>query len=188
MKRLSRNLKRILSALAYEDAGEYMPLKRKKAFLGNGTGHVPTHTPVYSSIKASHTHKGKPQTAVIFDGHASDQVMSYLLHTPYIFNTEIIILAHGKDEQLEQKTSELSQKLVKAGRNNTVTYLLEDMADAFQEFCNENPDLQFLVAPKDDMFAREIIENPEFHSHSHEIPLILIQDVDRKPEETVNSV
>lgn len=182
MKRLSRNLKRILSALAYEDAGEFMPLKRKKAFLGSGSGHVPTHTPVYSSIKAVQTHEGKPQTAVIFDGHASDQVMSYLLKTPYIFNTEIIILAHGKDEQLENKATELSQKLIEAGRSNTVSYLLEDMADAFQEFCNDNPDLQFLVAPKDDMLAKEIIENPEFHSHSHEIPLILIQDVDRKPE------
>ena len=73
-------------------------------------------------------------------------------------------------------------QLSKAGRTNSVNYLQEDMADAFQEFCNNNPDLQFLIAPKDDQFAKQIIDNPEFHSHSHEIPLILIQDSDRKPD------
>lgn len=178
MKSIAKDIKRIFSALAYEDVGGYMSRKSKKQLLGSG--HVPTHTPVYSSVHAEQTRRGKPLTAVIFDGHASEQVMNYLLTTPYIFNTEICILAHGEDELLEEKATDLSRKLKKAGRKNTVNYLLEDVADAFQEYCNAFPDLQFLVAPKDDMLAKEIIHNPEFHSHSHEIPLILIQDVDRK--------
>lgn len=182
MRKLASDLKRMLAALTYEDACENMSLRNKKLFLG--AGHVPTHTPVHSSVHSSFKDAGLqeklPQTAVIFDGHASEQVMNYLLHTPYIFNTNIIILAHGKDPQLEQKVTSLSKQLTQAERDHTITYLLEDMADAFQEFCNDNPDLQFLVAPKDDLFAQEVINNPEFHSHSHEIPLILIQDNERR--------
>ena len=183
MRKIASDLKRMFAALSYESIGvENMSLRSKKSFLESG--HVPTHTPVHSSVhstvKAAELKVNHPQTAVIFDGHASDQVMNYLLHTPYIFNTDIIILAHGKDPQLEQKVQSLSKHLTQAGRDHTVSYLLEDMADAFQEFCNDHPSLQFLVAPKDDQFALEVINNPEFHSHSHEIPLILIQDNERK--------
>ncbi len=183
MKKIASDLKRMFAALTYEDACENMSLRNKKEFLG--AGHVPTHTPVHSSIHSTVTEvtlheKNHPQAAVIFDGHASDQVMKYILNTPYIFNTEVIILAHGQDPELEQKVISLSSHLTEAGREHSVAYLLQDMEDAFQEFCNNNPDLQFLVSPKDDLLAKEIIHNPEFHSHSHEIPLILIQDSERK--------
>lgn len=178
MKKLTSDLKRMLSALAHADAGEHLSRTDKMSFLK--TGHVPTHTPVYSSIKSKPAQKRKPQVAVIFDGHASDAVIDYLLTTPFIFNTDIHILAHGDDVKLQEKTSTLSLRLRKSGRKSTTTFLLEEMADAFQEFCNDHPDLQCLLAPKDDLLAKEIIENPEFHSHSHKIPLILIQDSDRK--------
>ena len=174
MKRLTTDIKRMLSALSHENAGEFLSHKNKLALLESC--HIPAHTPVYSSVHAEQTRRRQPQVALIFDGHASQAVTDYLLTTPHIFNTEICILAHGNAPDLEQKTQALAEHLEEAGRNYTITYLLEDMSDAFQEFCNDNPDLQFLIAPKSDLLAREIIENPEFHSHSHKVPLMMIQD------------
>ena len=179
MKNFTKDLKRILSALAYEDAGDFLSHRNKMSLLSSG--HIPTHTPIYSSIKAEHKPEVRLELAVIFDGHASDQVINYLQNKPYVSNSHIIILAHGDDPELQQKTTALSQQLENIGRHNSITYLLEDISDAFQEFCNENPDLQYLVAPWDDKLAKEIINNEEFHSHSHEIPMILIKDNERRP-------
>lgn len=178
MKKLSADLKRMLSALAFADAGELLSTQAKRDIL-QPTSVNTTHTPVYTVLKAQQNTKPKAQVAILFDGHASEAVLDYLQSLPYIFNAETNILAHGKDTDLAIKTEQLSQRLLKAGRKNTISYLNNEASDVFRDYCNRNPELRYMIAPKDDRLAREIIDNPEFHRHSQSVPLILIQDNNR---------
>ena len=178
MKKLSSDLKRMLSALAFADAGELLSTQAKLDILQPGSVNT-THTPVYTTLKAQQNSKPKAQVAILFDGHASEAVLDYVKNMPYNTSAETSILAHGKDSNLAMKTEQLSQRLLTTGRKNTITYLNHEASDIFQDYCNRNPELRYMIAPKDDLLAREIIDNPEFHSHSQSVPLILIQDSNR---------
>ena len=178
MKKLSSDLKRMLSALAFADAGELLSTQAKLEILQPNSVNT-THKPVYTVLKAQQNSKPKAQVAILFDGHVSEAVLDYVKNMSYTSSAETNILAHGKDSNLAMKTEQLSQRLLKTGRKNTITYLNHEASDVFQDYCNRNPELRFMIAPKDDLLAHEIIDNPEFHSHSQSIPLILIQDNNR---------
>lgn len=186
MKKLSSDIKRMLSALAHENAGEFLSRKSKLDIL-QSTRVNSTHKPVYSVVKARQEQQPKIQIAILFDGHFSEAVLDYLLNRPYMFGGDINIMAHGQDPELAIKSEKVSQKLHESGRKNTITYLNNEASDVFQEYCNNNPELRYIIAPKDDQLARQVIDNPDFHSHSRSIPLILIQDSDRTSNDLISA-
>ncbi|MCW8956572.1 MAG: hypothetical protein OQL09_06790 [Gammaproteobacteria bacterium] len=186
MKKLSADLKRMLSALAFADAGEHLSRTSKMEILKPSTVKT-THTPVYTVVKAQQNPKPKTQVAILFDGHASNAVLDYLQNMPYALHAEINILSHGRDSDLAVKTEQLSQQLHKIGRKSTITYLNNEASDVFQDYCNNNPELRYMIAPKDDLLAREVIDNPDFHSHSKSVPLILIQDSNRTSVDVISA-
>ncbi|MDH5485094.1 MAG: hypothetical protein OEY43_07675 [Gammaproteobacteria bacterium] len=184
MKKLKTDLKRMLTALAMEDSGDFLTRKKKRELLGDSLAH-PSHGESIKTVDLQHrlqqTSKAdaQVQVAVLFNGEQVEGVIDYALNTPHITHAKIDILAYGQSPELSKQTEQLCQRLQQAGRATQVSFLQGDMTKLYQDYRNHSPALRFMLAADNDLLAHEIINNTAYHSTTRaHVPLVLIQNPD----------
>lgn len=182
MKKLTRDIKKMLAALAMENAGEFIPM-RDKINLLTPPSQKKTVAAENISIPDSaisdlqeFTPEAEIHVAILFDGKISDAVSDYVLNTAHIANARLDILAHGTDRALSQKAKQLSLKFQQAGRTTRTSLLSANPTHLFMNYRRGNPSLHLIVASDTDELVHDIINSAAYRDNNHHIPLVLIQN------------
>ncbi|MBA1333279.1 hypothetical protein QQ73_20265, partial [Candidatus Endoriftia persephone str. Guaymas] len=105
MKRLNTELKRILSALALQHAGDYLPMREKLSALGGSDA-----SPRQAERPVVVTSSAQPKrVALISDGRGAGAPLDYAIDTCLQQGAQIDLLLHGEIEQ--SRINELEEQL-----------------------------------------------------------------------------
>ncbi len=182
MAKLSEDLKRILTGLAYQDAGDFLSTSEKIKFLGKDSGNSAkvASTAAKTESKITETHKIEAATttkhiAFISNGSGLDAPLDYAIDTCLRQNAHIDLLIHG-DTALKNITA-LENKIKQAGLACRKMRFKNSTIDNIVEYISQHPSLIFMISMPDDAVTRVLIEEilPQQKS-GIQIPLVLIDD------------
>jgi hypothetical protein len=175
MKRLNTELKRILSALALQHAGDYLPMREKLSALGGSDA-----SPRQAERPVVVTSSAQPKrVALISDGRGAGAPLDYAIDTCMQQGAQIDLLLHGEIEQ--SRINELEEQLRQAGVISRTLPLGSDVTTGILEYICNHPSLLFLVGIPDDTSVRVLVEEVIPH-HGGQIPVPLVLIEDRRPE------
>lgn len=170
MKKLSNDLKKILTGLAYQDAGEFLSMHEKMKVLGYGpeTRKEPLAAPRKVVRPAT------KRIALISDGRGLGAPLDYAIDACLRQDARIDLLVHGAMDT--EGISALEKQVQKAGLDcQRIKLGVNAVEDIVDYICN-HPSLIFLVAMPDDAAARVLIEEviPQ-RGGRIPVPLVLIE-------------
>lgn len=172
MKKLSKELKRILTGLAYQDAGEFLTMRDKMNTLGYG--HVSDANTPQAPRKAARRVANKT-IALISDGAGLGAPLDYAIDAGVRQQARIDLLVHGAIDI--ERISALEKRVHRAGLECKRIQLGVHVIDSIAEYICNHPSLIFVVAVSDDHLARTLIEEviPQ-RGGRVPVPLVLIED------------
>lgn len=167
------DLKTVLSGLAHQDAGDYLPLSDKMKALGSapGVGDKPATSPRHTAKKAA-THR----IALINDGRRASAPLNYVIEACERQGAVIDLLVHGEADP--ERTSGLESSIRTAGIDCHRIQLGPEPVDDIVTYIRNHSALIFLVAMPDDPVAKVLIEEviPK-RGGRLPVPLVLIEDL-----------
>jgi hypothetical protein len=170
MKKLGKDLKRALAALAHQDAGDYLSMNAKMDILGYDRE---TENKSLVSPRLVSNRIVKKRIALISNGHGLGAPLDYLIDTCKRQNTDVDLLLHGEFDNA--RISTLESHLFEAGIQSVRIKLGSNAINKIIKYISRQPSLVFIVGMPDDTVARmlmeEIIPSAE---HRITIPLVLI--------------
>ncbi len=172
MVTLNDDLKRILSGLGQQDAGEYLPLHDKLNVLGFGTETSRQSSPPPRKIAR------KPATyriGLISDGRGVGAPLDYAIEACARQGAKIDLLLHGAIEPACISALETQIRLADL-EFNRIQLGLQPVDDIVNYICN-HPSLTFLVAMPDDPAIKELVEELTSKRRGRiPVPLALIEN------------
>ena len=177
MKGLSDALKKMLTGLAHQDAGEFLSAHEKMEILGYGpeTGKELSKAPE-KTVKRPVSKR----IAVISDGRGFGAPLAYAIDACLRQDARIDLLFHGAIDT--KSISLLEQQIQQAGLECQRIRLGVNVVDDIVDYIHSQPTLIFLVAMPDDTAARVLIEEviPR-HGGRVPVPLVLIEEKSASP-------
>ena len=172
MKKLSTDLKRMLTGLAHQDASEFSSFRDKIQVLGYGSEtreRQPTPPPQVARRPRSR------RIALISDGRGRGAPLSYVIEAGLRQDAQIDLLVHGAADT--ESISALENQIREAGLDGRCIRLDENAAAHIAGYLRNHPSLIFLVAMPDDSAARVLIEEvrPQ-RGNRIPVPLVLIEE------------
>jgi hypothetical protein len=173
MTKLSDDIKRALSSLAYQDAGEFLSTHKKMELLGESTDRHPSAKPRERSVtRPAVSHR---RIALLTDDSPSNSAVTYAIETANRLDAKIELLTHGATGA--ETYRKLEQQITDAGALSRRIHLKKGRQDEILRYFAVNSALIFLIASVNDTIAKalaeEIIPN---QLTSVPVPLVLIND------------
>ena len=172
MAKLSEGLKRMLTGLAYQDAGDFLSRSEKMKVLGNGSENrvKPMITP-----QKFETRRVTKRIAIISNGSGLGAPLDYAIDACLRQKAQIDLLIHGSAD------SENILALEKKIRNSGVSYqriqLEVTAVNSIVDYIVKHPSLLYLIAMPDDDVARVLIEEVlPGRRRRIQVPIVLIED------------
>jgi hypothetical protein len=171
MKRLSKELKRMLAGLAYQDAGDYLSTSNKSRLLGYAD-EKPAGAPMPRPIEAAAPTLRR--IALVSDGRGEGAPLDYAVEAAQRQQAQVDLLLHGCAD--EQRISNFERRLKQAGVPYRCVRLAEPVLDDLIDYIALQSSLLFLVAMPDDETARVLVEEviPK-RAKCISVPLVLIE-------------
>ena len=172
MSKIKAELKRVLAALAYQDAADYLSESEKHRVLGIGGTDAASSSEDAPRQRAA-TLRRKRRIALITDGRGAGAPMAYAADACARQDAGLDIVLHG---------SGLSRTvLLRAARRRGIDAQVielagEDVEMLVDYICN-HPSLVYLVGVSDDELVRLLVERvvPARGGRMH-VPLVMIED------------
>ncbi len=179
MKRLSKELKQMLNALAHQDAGEFLTMRDKLNILDvKGT---------VGSEGASHEASSARirRIAMLSDGGDSSKALHYALNACKRQQASLDLVLHGA---AARQAGEIRSLLHGHDIASEVVLLGEQSVKALSEYLHSRRNLSSLVASTGDPLALELTEEvlPRRGGRMH-LPLVLIDNA-RTPHRHTNRI
>ncbi|MBL3528132.1 MAG: hypothetical protein JMN27_11720 [gamma proteobacterium endosymbiont of Lamellibrachia anaximandri] len=172
MKILSDDLKKILSGLANQDAGEFLSMREKMKVLGYGP--ETREKPQVAKRKAV---KGPviKRIALISDGRGLGTPLDYAIEACQGQNAQIDLLVHGAVDTMN--ISALESRIQQAGLGCQRIQLGANAVANLTDYICNHPSLIFLVSMPDDSAIKVLMEEIIPNRGSRlPVPLVLIED------------
>ncbi|NOR43695.1 MAG: hypothetical protein GQ572_10195 [Gammaproteobacteria bacterium] len=187
MTTLSEDLKKMLTGLAYQDAGDFLSIREKMTVLGNGSENPgKPNTPVHMlETQISGTRAVTKRIAFISNGSGLGAPLDYAIDACLRQNAQIDLLIHGSADS--EKTSALEKKIKNAGVRYQRIQLEVTAVYGIVKYIAKHPSLLYLIAMPDDDVARVLIEEVlPGRRRRIQIPVVLIEDqiLARLPEQS----
>ena len=171
MKKLTEDLKRMLTGLAYQDAGEMLPMHDKlKAF---GVELEPKH-PVSNTERVLRSLPTRKRIAIISDGYGVESLIDFALHTFSWFGVQFDLLFHGpaNTKWADDVVRQLRREGVAYHRVNLSDNTVKDIAAYIQ---NQHL-LLYILAQPNDLVVNELMKEVALKKGMQPaIPMVLIE-------------
>lgn len=172
MRKLSKNMKRILTGLAYQDAGEYLPMRDKLSVLE--VGDKPVIKPWQKSINRIEKSKTR-RIALITDGRGIGAALDYAIDVSQRHGAQIDLLIHGAVDV--EQISIIEKQIRAAGVNCHRIQLHTQAVEDLFKYITGQSSLMFLVASPNDTAARLLVEDVIPNRRSRlPVPVVLIDN------------
>lgn len=171
MKKLSNDLKKVLSGLAYQDAGEYLSMHEKMKVLGYG---LETREKTLAAPRKVSTRPATKRIALICDGSGVGALLEYAIDACLRQDARIDLLIHGTIDT--ESIALLEKQVQQAGLECQKIQLgVNEVEDIVAYIC-DHPSLIFLVAMPDDAAAKVLIKEviPK-RGGRIPVPLVLVE-------------
>jgi len=153
MAKLKDDIKRMLSALAYQDADEYLSSYDKMKVLGYGDE---TNTGPALPDRKQERRASSPRIALSIDSQGSAAALTYTIDACQRQSAKLDLLLHGA---IDTKIIELiEQKIANAGLLYNRIQLSVNAVDDMIDYIFSQSTLIYLVSMSDDTVVRELIE------------------------------
>lgn len=154
MKRLSRDLKRALNALASQDASDFLPMREKMAALGREqTAPQPKQSAV-QPMAAPH----KKQVVVLLDNQELEPVLGYALDLCRQQNAQLHVILHFSGAVCAEQ---LKAKLDASGIIHICTARPNCSVDDLLHVIESHHQADYLIAIASDQLVKEVVTRPE---------------------------
>jgi hypothetical protein len=171
MIKLSDDLKRILSGLASQDAGEFLSMHEKMKVLGIGSEtRLKPSAPPLNLVKKPATYR----IAFVSDGRGVGAPLDYAIGACLRQGAKIDLLIHGTTDAAS--VSALESQVRAAGLDCHHIQLGMEPVEDIIDYISNHPSLIFLVALQDDDAAKVLIEVTPMRGGRIRVPLVLIED------------
>ena len=170
MAKLSDELKRILTGLAYQDVGEFLPMRDKMKVLGVGAAEITPPPPGKPPAVLTSTRR----FALISDGRGTGAPLDYVIESCAQQGGVIDLLVHGDSTR---EVPALERRIRSAGiACNNIRLGDQPLEDIVDYICNHRS-LVFLVAIADDQIATRLVNDviPQ-RGGRLPVPLVLLED------------
>jgi len=178
LKKLTEDLKRMLTGLAYQDAGEFLPMNEKLRAFGVGVNPEeatpPTTERVLQQIPT------RKRIALVSDGFGSEALVDYAMHTCQRLGAQLDLLFHGSAnaEWKDEVVGQLRRERVSYHRINLSANAAEDIA----EYIHNQLQLLYILAQPNDPAVNELMEEMTLTRGKHlAVPMVLIEHRPVKP-------
>ena len=172
MKRLTRDIKRMLAALGHQHAGDYLTPVQKADIVGYAeSGSVATQ-PASQVIPVPVPRR----IALLTDGRGKEAPLDYVIETCSRQDAASVdLLVHGVVDT--GNLAGLERRLADAGVRYRSTMLDVDAVAGIADYLRKNPSLIFLVAMPHDPLARRLAEEliPS-RAIRMPVPLVMIEE------------
>lgn len=171
LKKLTEDLKRILTGLAYQDAGEFLPMHEKLQAFGVGMNPEATSPTTEKVLQQIPTRK---RIALISDGFGAEALVDYAMHTCQRLGAQLDLLFHGpvNEEWIDDVVGQLRREQVSYHRINLSTNAAEDIA----EYIHSQLQLLYILATPNDPAVNELMEEMTLTKGKHlAVPMVLIE-------------
>ena len=183
MKRLTEELKRVLSGLACQDAGEFLTMQDKLEVLGYASA---TGAESAAIRKSAPKRTATYRIGLVSDGRGLGAPLEYAIEAAKRQHARIDLLTHGT---FDARNLDALKKRVMAERLECQVIRLgvEPVEDIVGYICN-HPSLVFLVAMPDDSAARVLVEEVIPRRGGRiPVPLVLIEARKERREEKLSA-
>ncbi|MDX1345274.1 MAG: hypothetical protein R3179_05175 [Sedimenticolaceae bacterium] len=172
MKRLTRDIKRVLTALGHQHAGDYLTQKQKAGIVGYAESDSMAAQPVSRVIPVP----APRRIALLTDGKGKGAPLDYVIETCSRQDAAAVdLLVHGVVDT--GKLAGLEQHLAKAGVRYRTTMLDVDAVAGIADYLRKTPSLIFLVAMPHDPLARRLAEElVPARAIRIPVPLVMIEE------------
>jgi len=171
LKKLTEDLKRILTGLAYQDAADYLPMGEKLKAFGVGMDTEATSQRREKVLRQIPTRK---RVALVSDGFGAEALVDYALHTCERLGAQLDLLFHGSAnaEWKDEVVNQLRRERVSYHRINLSTNAAEDIA----EYIRSQPQLLYILAQPNDPAVNALMEEAALSRGKHlAVPMVLIE-------------
>jgi len=187
MAKLSEDLKRMLTGLAYQDAGDFLSRSEKMKVL-NGSSKTPTtasqanpiatlkklETDKNETLEAARMKAGR-HIAFISNGSGLGAPLDYAIDACLRQNAQIDLLIHGPADS--ENNSVLENKIKNSGVRYQRIQLQVTAVSSIIEYIVKHPSLLYLIAMPDDDVAKTLIEEVlPIRRRRIQVPVVLIKD------------
>ena len=177
MTTLSEDLKKMLTGLAYQDAGDFLSIREKMTVLGNGSEN-PGKPDIPSNMIESQIGRTRAVTkriAFISNGSGLGAPLDYAIDACLRQNAQLDLLIHGSADS--KNISTLERKIKNSGVSYQRIQLEVNAVDGIVDYIAKHPSLIYLIAMPDDDVARVLIEEVlPGRRRRIQIPVVLIED------------
>ncbi|MFV9614764.1 MAG: hypothetical protein ACNYZG_02355 [Gammaproteobacteria bacterium] len=172
MAKLSEDLKRILTGLAYQDAGDFLSIREKMKVLDNASD---SREKPAAALRMLKTRPATKRIAFISNGSGVGAPLDYAIDACLRQNAQIDLLIHGSADS--KNILALEKKI----KNSAVSYqriqFEANAVDGIVDYIAVHPSLIYLIAMPDDDVARVLIEDVLPRRRRRiQIPIVLIED------------
>ena len=171
MKRLSKDIKRMLAALGHQHAGDYLSPRQKAGIVGYAESESVATAPASKVIPVPAARR----VALLTDGRGEGAPLDYVIETCSRQGASVDLLVHGVVDT--GHLDSLEKRLANAGISYRSSMLDLDAVAGISDYLKKHSSLLFLVAMPHDPLARRLAEElVPAREVCMPVPLVMIED------------
>ncbi len=164
--KLTQEIKRMLSALAYANAGDYLSRRQKGEVLSGGKVRV-------ARPEVAAAPEVRPQVALYLGAELPAEVMQYVVQTCVRLRHGLTVLTFQSAPDAEALLAPYRPALAEAGIAPRVEVLVGEAPAALVRALARRPDVAFLVCNEGGYLGHGLLIGAQ-HKHGLPVPVVLV--------------
>lgn len=158
MTKLTNEIKRMLNALAYANAGENLTLRQKSHHLNASTGAaIAAATPVQVQSASGR----RQQVALYMGSELPEDMMQYVLQTCSRLNHGLTVLTFQSESSAQALLNPYTESLAAAGISMNLVQLSGDPVSGLARYLGRHPEVAFLACNETGYLGRSFLNGTQ---------------------------
>lgn len=170
MNRLTEDIKRMLSALAFADAGEYLTLPQKDRVLKPGGVARPAPTAAADTARPA---DARQQVALYMGSELPGEMMNYVIQTCSRLRHGLTVLTFQPDTIARSLLDPYAAVLESAGITMQVVTLWGDPVSGLARYLRRHPEVAFLACNETGYLGRSFLSGAQ-RQDALPVPVVLV--------------
>lgn len=178
MKALTKAVKQMLDALAYEHAGEHLSTKQKTLILGEDMGALKnTASKVFEPAKVRSGSDNVRRVALYMGSELPSEVMDYVIETCSRLGHELTVLTFQSESTGRALLSPHQQALETAGVEMELVTLSGDPIVGLARYLRSHPEVAFLACKDSGYLGRGYLKGTQ-RKDALPVPVVVVTTLD----------
>jgi len=179
MVKLTEEIKRMLNALAFADAGEYLTLRQKTAYLNRNTDTadaIQTDTPAPAQPAAE-----RRQVALYMGSELPADMMHYVVQTCGRLKHGLTVLTFQSDSAARALLAPYADELADAGIAMKIVLLTGEPVSGLARYLRRHPEVAFLACKETGYLGRGFLNGTQ-RQDILPVPVVLVATHDESAQ------